>query len=113
MPNVVERALAFTPTSIRRHATTSREVLSSRMAGRMFGMSWVLLAVAAWLVVAAVVGLFAWGLARTASEGDRDQLERLVSACVEVQERAPERFAGPEDRLGGVSSLSPASRGAP
>ena len=80
----------------------------------MFDVSWVLLAVAGWLVVAAVVGLFAWGLARAASVGDRDQLERLVSArAVDVEERAPERLAGPEDRRGGFSSLSPASRGAP
>ena len=79
----------------------------------MFDVSWMPLAVAGWLVVAAVVGLFAWGLARAASVGDRDQLEQLVSArAVEVGERA-ERLGGPEDRRGGFSSLSPASRGAP
>lgn len=84
------------------------------MAATMFDVSWMLLAVAGWLVVAAVVGFFAWGLARAASLGDRDQLEQLVSArAVEDQERAPERLAGAEDRRGGSSSLSPAPRGAP
>ncbi len=57
--------------------------------------------------MAAVVGLYAWGLARAAWVADRDRLERLVSArAVEVEERAPERLGGPENRRGGVSSLS-------
>lgn len=64
----------------------------------MFDVSLVLIAVAGWLVVAAVVGLFVWGLARAAALGDRDQLEQLASArAVEAEERGRERRAG-EDR---------------
>ncbi len=67
--------------------------------GRMELVSWVLIAVAGWLVVAAVVGLFAWALARSAAVGDRDQLEQLAFArAVEAEEQAPERRTGPEDR---------------
>lgn len=43
-------------------------------------MEWVSIAVVGWLVVAAVVGLFVWGLARSAAVGDRDQLEQLAWA---------------------------------
>ncbi len=69
------------------------------MAGMLFVVSWVLIAVAGWLVVAAVVGLFVWGLARAAALGDRDQLEQLASArAVEAAAQARERRAGPEDR---------------
>ncbi len=58
-------------------------------------MTWVLIVVFGWLVVAAVVGLFAWCLARAAAVGDRDQLEQLAFArAVEAEERR----AGPEDR---------------
>ena len=62
-------------------------------------MTWVLIAVAGWLVVAAVIGLFAWGLARAAAMGDRDQLEQLAFArAAEADRRAEEPRAGPEDR---------------
>lgn len=65
----------------------------------MFGMSLILVLVAGWLVVAAVVGLFAWALARAAALGDRDPLEQLASAgAVEAEARAYERRAGLEDR---------------
>lgn len=62
-------------------------------------MSLVLVAVAGWLVVAAMVGLFAWALARAAAWGDREQLEQLALAgAVEAEGLAHERRAGPEDR---------------
>lgn len=62
-------------------------------------MAWVLIAIAGWLVLAVVGGLFAWGLARAAAVGDRDQLEQLASAnAAEAEEQAPERRTGPEDR---------------
>lgn len=65
----------------------------------MLDVSWILIAVAGWLVVTALVGFFAWGLARAAAVGDRDQLEQLASArAVEAEAQAPERRAGPEDR---------------
>ena len=65
----------------------------------MFDMSWVLGLVAGWLVVAAVVGLFAWALARAAALGDRDQLEQLALAgAVAAEARAHDRRAGPADR---------------
>jgi hypothetical protein len=59
----------------------------------------VLIAVAGWLVITAVVGLLAWGLARSAAVGDQDELEQLTSArAVEAEARARERREGPEDR---------------
>ncbi len=62
-------------------------------------MEWVWIGVAGWLVVAAVVGLFVWGLARSAALGDRDQLEQLAfTRAAEVQESTPEGRTGPEDR---------------
>ena len=62
-------------------------------------VSLVLVATGGWLVAAAVVGLFAWGLARAAALGDRDQLKQLASAgSVEAGERVGERRAGPQDR---------------
>ncbi len=62
-------------------------------------MSLVLVATGGWLVAAAVVGLFAWALARAAALGDRDQLEQPAFArSVEAGERVGERRAGPPDR---------------
>ncbi len=64
-------------------------------------MTWVLIAIAGWLVVAAVVGLFVWGLARAAAIGDRDQLEQLESKrAVEADIRPLDPRVGPEDRRG-------------
>lgn len=76
----------------------------------MFDVSLVLVAVASWLVVAAVVGLFAWALARAAAWGDRDQLEQLVSAGA-LAKRSP-RIGRPdrEHRLGVQPTSSRGSR---
>ncbi len=62
-------------------------------------MSWVPIAIAGWAAVAAVVGLFVWGLARAAATGDRDQVEQLDFArAVEADMRAPDRRADEEER---------------
>ena len=65
-------------------------------------MEWVSIAVVGCLVVAAVVGLFVWGLARSAAVGDRDQLEQLAWARAveadEAQGRLDSRRVGSDDR---------------
>jgi hypothetical protein len=74
-------------------------------------MSWLLIAVAGWLVVAAVVGLFAWGLARAAAVGDRDRLEQLAFARAVAEEQAPERRRSPEDRRAATRPWAAAALG--
>ena len=62
-------------------------------------MTWALIAIAGWLTVAAVVGLFAWALARAAAVGDRDQREQIeLQRAVEAEQSATERRVGSEDR---------------
>ncbi len=62
-------------------------------------MSLVLTAVAGWFVAAAVVGLFAWSLARAAASGDRDQLAQVAWArAAEADAPREDRRAGAQDR---------------
>jgi hypothetical protein len=62
-------------------------------------VSWVLIAIALWLTATAVVGLFAWALARAATVGDQDQLEQLQFArAVKAEKPALDRRGGLEDR---------------
>ncbi len=53
-------------------------------------VSWILIAIAAWLTAAAVFGLFAWALARSAATADREEAKQRRSAL--------ERRGGPGDR---------------
>ena len=43
-------------------------------------MTWVLIAIAGWLVVGILVGLLTWGLARSAAIADRDQQQTTLEA---------------------------------
>ncbi len=61
-----------------------------------------LIAIAGWLTVAVVVGLFAWGLARAAAMGDRVELEQMDQRAVEADLGASERRADPLDRRDGI-----------
>ena len=64
--------------------------------------TWMLVAIAGWLTVAVVVGLFAWGLARAAAIGDRVELEQMDQRAVEADLRTSYRRDGPQDRRDAV-----------
>ena len=57
-----------------------------------------LIAIAGWLTVTVVVGLFAWSLVRVAAIGDRRELEQMDQRAVEADLRTSDRRVGPEDR---------------
>ena len=62
-------------------------------------MTWVLIGIGGWLALAALVGLFAWGLARAAAIGDRDQVERTeFKRALEADTLALDPRVGPADR---------------
>jgi len=60
--------------------------------------TWMLVAIAGWLTVTVVVGLYAWALARAAAIGDRPELEQMDQRAVEADLRTSHRRVGPEDR---------------
>lgn len=70
-------------------------------------MEWVSIAIVGCLVVAAVVGLFVWGLARSAAVGDRDQLEQLAWARAVEADEAQGRL----DLAGSVPTIGARRRG--
>ncbi len=75
-------------------------------------MTWVLIAIAGWLAVAVLTGLFAWALARSAAIADRDQLEALGSErALEAEKRVLDRRDGPEDRRSAARPWAEASSG--
>jgi len=54
-------------------------------------VSWVIIAIAGWITALAVVGLFAWALARSAAIGDREDPEQLnLARALFDRRRAPE-----------------------
>lgn len=52
-------------------------------------MTWMLVAIAGWLTVAVLVGLFAWGLARAAAMADQVELEQVDQRAVEGEAIRP------------------------
>ena len=61
-------------------------------------MSWVPIAIATWLTATAVVGLFAWALARSAAIGDQGELEHLdVARGLDADKPELDRRGGRED----------------
>lgn len=66
-------------------------------------MTWVLILIAGWITAAAVAGLFAWSLSRSAAIGDRDQLEQVVlEHAIEADASAADLRVGPQDRRAGA-----------
>ena len=75
-------------------------------------MTWVLIAIAGWLAVAILVGLFAWALARSAAIADRNQLEALeFKRALEADKRALDRRDGSEDRRAAARPWAEGSSG--
>lgn len=75
-------------------------------------MDWALIAIAAWLTVAALVGLFAWALARSAAIGDREEAEQAEFArAIEADVLALDRRSRLEDRRGTTRPWARSSRG--
>lgn len=70
-------------------------------------MNGVFIAIAGWVIVAVVVGLFVWGLARAAAMGDDNQRERMeLERALDADMSGLDQRVGPDDRRGATRPWS-------